>query len=226
MILDVRTKLLLLILANLTLLCRTGGWIETMIVIVFILVLFLLGEKRAAKYYVLVYLLIIVLDNLSLDILPAYLFHLLSLFIILAKFTFPTCIAATIVLRTSSVYELIHGLRKWHFPEMILLTLAVMMRFLPQIKTEAKIILQALKIRGIYLRKSDLLKQPKRYFEYFLIPLLMSLLRSSQELTLATLTKGLAVKKKATECFQSHLSSLDWGIQFWTLITMIYMISR
>ncbi|KHD46334.1 energy-coupling factor transporter transmembrane component T family protein [Streptococcus hongkongensis] len=224
MTLDVRTKMLLLLLANVTLLSRTQGWQEMMIVMVFILILYLLGKKLLAKHYFLAFLFLLALDKLPLEVLPNYLFHLLSLILVLAKFLLPTCLAATILLRTSSVYELVHGLRKWHFPEVLLLTFAVMMRFLPQIKIEATTIQAALKLRGILLRKADLFRHPKRYFEYFLVPLMMSLLRSSQDLTLATLTKGLAIKMRATECFQSRLTILDWGIQIWALISMIYMV--
>ncbi|MGT2933841.1 energy-coupling factor transporter transmembrane component T family protein [Streptococcus catagoni] len=224
MTLDVRTKLLLLVLANLTFLFRITDWLEVMIISVFIVVLYLLGKRKSALNYALAFVLLSIIAELPLEFLPDYLFRVLSLLIVAAKLFLPTCLAATILLRTTSVYELVHGLRKWHFPEMLLLTFAVMMRFLPQIKEEAEVIQQSLKLRGIFLRKRDMIRHPKLYLEYLLVPLLMSLLRSSQELTLSTLTKGLAIKKGATECFRSRLAFTDWGIQLWILISMVYMI--
>ncbi|WP_235963063.1 energy-coupling factor transporter transmembrane component T, partial [Streptococcus suis] len=107
---------------------------------------------------------------------------------------------------------LIHGLRKWHLPEVFLLTLGVMFRFLPAIKQDARTICASLKVRGIFLRKRDVVCKPLQYMEFFLVPLMMSLLRTAQELTVASLTKGLAVSTKSPAYIWSSWTVLDWSL--------------
>ncbi|HFI0197497.1 TPA: energy-coupling factor transporter transmembrane protein EcfT, partial [Streptococcus pyogenes] len=79
-------------------------------------------------------------------------------------------------------------------------------------------------IRGIILTKWSILIRPKQYLEYLMVPLLLSLIRSSQELTIASLTKGLAVNKGTSECFSSHLTWKDWGVQIWITVIIIITI--
>ncbi|HEL0664607.1 TPA: energy-coupling factor transporter transmembrane protein EcfT [Streptococcus equi subsp. zooepidemicus] len=223
--LDVRTKLLLLILANACFFFRIDGWLGMMIIGVLLGILFWLGQGRLAIGMTLLYALLLGLPVLPLhSSLPAYLFRLLSFAAVAGQLLYPSVLAALIFVKTTTAYELVHGLRKWHVPEVCLLTLAVMLRFLPKIRQEGKVIRQSLKIRGIFLDSWAIVRQPRRYMEYLLVPLLMSLLRSSQDLTIASLTKGLAIKKGASECFVSHLSWKDWGVQIWILATIIYMV--
>ncbi|HEL0660804.1 energy-coupling factor transporter transmembrane protein EcfT [Streptococcus equi subsp. zooepidemicus] len=222
--LDVRTKLLLLILANACFFFRIDGWLGTMIISVLLGILFWLGQGRLAIGMTLLYALLLALSVLPLHVLPVYLFRLLSFAAVAGQLLYPSVLAALIFVKTTSAYELVNGLRKWHVPEVCLLTLAVMLRFLPKIRQEGKVIRQSLKIRGIFLDSWAIVRQPRRYMEYLLVPLLMSLLRSSQDLTIASLTKGLAIKKGASECFVSHLSWKDWGVQIWIFVTIAYMV--
>ncbi|EHJ55686.1 hypothetical protein HMPREF9318_00294 [Streptococcus urinalis FB127-CNA-2] len=222
--LDVRTKLLLLVLANLTFLLRTHSFILLMIGSVMTVFLFLMGSQKTAKHYAEA-LLFIVLTSFFWDKLPLFMVRPISIFIVVATYILPCCIAASILIKTTSAYELVHGLRKLHFPETVLLTFAVMLRFLPSIKEETRIIHQSLKVRSIFLHKRDILFHPKSYFEFLLVPLLMSLLRKSRDLTLSTLTKGLAIKNQSTNYYQSSFSWKDWGVQIWILVTIIMMLT-
>ncbi len=79
-------------------------------------------------------------------IFPAWLTYLL----LVLTYTWPPLLAGHLLLMTTSGYELIHGLRKWHLPEVFLLTLGVMFRFLPAIKQDARTICASLKVRGIF----------------------------------------------------------------------------
>lgn len=225
MILDVRTKLLLLVLANLTFLLRTDTVIIFTISLIMSILLFLLGCKNTAKHYVVFILIIFLCDYFLLDKLPLSLYRPFSIFIIISIYILPCYLAALILIKTTSAYELIHGLRKLHFPETILLTFAVMLRFLPSIREEAKIIHRSLKVRGIFLQKREIICHPIKYFEFLLVPLLMSLLRRSRDLTLATLTKGLAIKHQTTNYYKSSFSWKDWGVQIWILATIIMMLT-
>lgn len=222
--LDVRTKLLLLVLANACFFFRIDGWLEMLVVVGLLMLLYALGKKGLTFKLALIYLCLVGLSFVPLAVLPTYFYRLLSFVPVAGKLIYPSLLAALIAIKTSTIYELVHGLRKWHVPEVWLLTFAVMFRFLPTIKQESRVIHRSLKIRGIFLDKWSILIKPKHYLEYLLVPLLFSLIRSSQDLTIASLTKGLAVQRGTSECFASHLTWKDWGVQLWILIIITIMV--
>ena len=98
------------------------------------------------------------------------------------------------------------------------------MQFLPAIPADAKTIHRSLRLRGIFLRKRDFIFRPVTYFEYLLVPLLMSLMRTVQALTIASLTKGLALGKRPTETFSSTFNLADWSTCAWMFIMTLWMI--
>ncbi|MGT2743784.1 energy-coupling factor transporter transmembrane component T family protein [Streptococcus phocae subsp. phocae] len=224
--LDVRTKLLLLLLANACFFFRVDGALAMMIVGVLLVLLYTLGRHRLALYIGLSYLIVTSLAFLPDQLLPAYAYRLVSFAVAASQLVYPSLLAALIVVKTTTVYELVHGLRKWHFPEVCLLTFAVMLRFLPMIKQGSQTIHRSLAVRGILRGKWDIVRHPKQYLEYLLVPLLLLLLRRSQELTIASLTKGLAIKKGTSETFTSRLTWKDWGVQAWLFTTMGYIMFR
>ncbi|WP_228065081.1 energy-coupling factor transporter transmembrane component T [Streptococcus cuniculi] len=175
----------------------------------------LVGRFKMALVTLLGYLVVYQMSRV--EMLPMWLFR----FTFMLSHIWVPLMAGHFLLLTTSAYELIHGLRKWHLPESFLLTLGVMFRFLPLIKKEVRVLHVSLKTRGLFLRKRDIVRQPHRYMEYIVVPLLMSLLRSAQDLTIATLTKGLAVTKRPSEFVQSRWTWLDWSVCVWCLSFLI-----
>ena len=224
--LDVRTKVLLLLFANLAFLFRVSGWLELFILLGMALILSASHKVKSAGRYLLFFGLCWSIDAFLLPYLAYPGVRLLTTFATAGRFMLPSFMAASLLLSTSTAYDLVHGLRKWHLPEGLLLTLAVMMRFLPAIRSDAALVNRSLRLRGIFLRKRDILLRPLLYFECLMIPLLMSLLRTVQELTIASLAKGLALKKGVTETFFSRFRLLDWSICAWMLGMTAWMVSQ
>lgn len=204
--LDARTKIILVIFASITYGLRLTILENAVLVLGFSLLFWFSQKKKMAVIWVLFYTGFWLLSYIS--FLPAWLAHVL----VVLTYTWPPLLAGHFLLMTTSSYELVHGLRKWRLPEAFLLTLGVMFRFLPAIKEDARTIRASLQVRGIFLRKRDVICRPLQYLECFLVPLMMSLLRTAQELTVASLTKGLALSGKPTECLQSSWSLLDWSL--------------
>ncbi|HFI0265350.1 TPA: energy-coupling factor transporter transmembrane component T [Streptococcus suis] len=204
--LDARTKIILVIFASITYGLRLTILENAVLVLGFSLLFWFSQKKKMAVIGILFYTGFWLLSYIS--FLPAWLAHVL----VVLTYTWPPLLAGHFLLMTTSSYELVHGLRKWRLPETFLLTLGVMFRFLPAIKEDARTIGASLQVRGIFLRKRDLVCRPVQYLECFLVPLMMSLLRTAQELTVASLTKGLAVTVKPAEYIQSSWTMLDWSI--------------
>ncbi|HFR3425600.1 TPA: energy-coupling factor transporter transmembrane component T [Streptococcus suis] len=204
--LDARTKIILVIFASITYGLRLTILENAVLVLGFSLLFWFSQKKKMAVIGVLFYTGFWLLSYIS--FLPAWLAHVL----VVLTYTWPPLLAGHFLLMTTSSYELVHGLRKWRLPEAFLLTLGVMFRFLPAIKEDARTIRSSLKVRGIFLGRLDVVCHPIQYLEYFLVPLMMSLLRTAQELTVASLTKGLALSGKPTEYLQSSWNLLDWSL--------------
>ncbi|MBF0787821.1 MULTISPECIES: energy-coupling factor transporter transmembrane component T [unclassified Streptococcus] len=212
---DARSKILLVIFAGVTYGMHVTA-LERGYLLVGIAICGLLeGRIKMALVTLLGYLAVYQMSQVAM--LPMWLFR----FTFMLSHIWVPLMAGHFLLLTTSAYELIHGLRKWYLPESFLLTLGVMFRFLPLIKKEVRVIQTSLKTRGIFLRKYDFFLQPHRYIEYVLVPLMMSLLRSVQDLTIATLTKGLAVTKRPSEFVLSHWTWLDWSVCAWCLSFLI-----
>ncbi|MBM7315039.1 energy-coupling factor transporter transmembrane protein EcfT [Streptococcus suis] len=215
--LDARSKILLVVFTSLTYGMRLSGLENAVLVCGLILVFWFSGKPKMALVGLLGYGLFLSLSYWT--VLPGLLLHLL----VLMTYIWPPLLAGHLLLMTTSSYELIHGLRKWRLPETFLLTLGVMFRFLPAIKSDARHIQASLKVRGIFLSKWALFVQPLRYMEYFLVPLMLSLLATAQDLTVATLTKGIALSGRPSEFVKSGWTWLDWSLCLCCLIFLLWI---
>ncbi|WP_394404895.1 energy-coupling factor transporter transmembrane component T [Streptococcus sp. 20-1249] len=213
MTLDIRSKILLLLLTNWVLLYHIEGWIYWgEISLILGLLLFVYGQWKRASLYLLYFLLANSYAYWSESISFTNENEFFSLLFIGFRQLLPCFMVGGLIVRTTNSYEGLHGLRKWHLPEPIVLTLGVMLTFLPILPQQAQAIHQALRLRGIFLRKRDVLFHPIQYGEYLLIPLLMATLRRAQELTMALMTKGITPHTRPQEFFTSKWNWLDWGI--------------
>ncbi|MEN3089500.1 MAG: energy-coupling factor transporter transmembrane component T [Staphylococcus pseudoxylosus] len=120
----------------------------------------------------------------------------------------PSLVMGYYLLKTTQVEVLIAGLERLKIPRKITIPIAVMFRFLPTIKSESASIKDAMKMRGISLRFA--FKKPLQYFEYRVVPLLNSVLKIGNELTVASITRGLNLTHKRTSIVLLKMHWLDW----------------
>lgn len=207
--LDVRTKFLLLFFANYLLLNRVQGLYEWG-VIAFLVGLFIASSRqKAGLIYLGIFLTMYAIETFGMDYLTGKWLSFLSVLVIGGRIMLPTFMAGAYLMSTTSISELMHGLRKWRVPEAVLLTFAVMMRFLPTIKESYRTIRQSLKLRGVFVSGWDILKRPVIFFEYVLVPLLMSASRTAQDLAIASLTKAVGAQQERTEFKRSTFGKQD-----------------
>lgn len=140
----------------------------------------------------------------------------LIFFAVSLRLMLPCIMAGTYLMQTTTVGELTLGLRKLRTPESILIPVIVMVRFLPAIKQDYQHIRDAMKFRGIFLSKGDMVKQPVRFFEYIIIPMMMSAGNTAQDLTIASLAKGISRKNKHTS-----IERIGFNIQDIFCLTLI-----
>ena len=208
--LDPRTKILLVFCCGMLF---SAGFGKTTSIVLFF-TMFIIGSlvhnfKSAFKilvFYALFGLLPLYLlqntDNVTTMILTA-------LTTIVLIFT-PALYAFDIATKTTTVSDTLCAFRKMHFPDGIIIPLAVFFRFIPTIKEEWQSIRRAMKLRGIGISFWSVLKNPMMNLEYVLIPLMMSTATISEELAAASISRGLAKGVKRTPVFEVKLQLPDY----------------
>ena len=101
-----------------------------------------------------------------------------------------------------------------HVPQIITIPLSVMFRFFPTISEENRAVSEAMRMRQISGKKRSLIKK----MEYELVPVMMSTVRIADELSQASLTKGLGGSIKRT-----HICKVGLRIRDYVLLILLSM---
>lgn len=219
---DVRTKIILLFFTNILLLLHISDGYECLLMIGLGLLFFLEGDRKRALYYVISFLALIILEDYLLS--PEYVTSYIALFLVGVRRFLPCFMIGGSILK-GSVHEFIVAMRTWHMPEGLLIAIAVMMRFLPTIKEHYRMIYDSLKIRGIFTSRWMIIRHPLMFFEYILVPLLMNATRIAQDLTIASMTKGVASQKRKTSYMTYRFGLVDYAAYGFMVIFVLAFIT-
>ncbi|MDO5718586.1 MAG: energy-coupling factor transporter transmembrane component T [Tissierellia bacterium] len=119
---------------------------------------------------------------------------------------------------TTTMPEFSLALEKMKVPLGIQIILLVMIRYFPTIRVEFKSILNAMKLRGVNFSPVGFIKHPVKTVEYIYVPLVYSLIKTGDELTIAALTRGLGLYDSRTYLAEIGFSYRD------ILIVLIYLV--
>ena len=148
---------------------------------------------------------------------------ILLILVMVIKKILPAFLMGKYTILTSNVGESIYSLKKMKCPDEIAIPLTVMVRFFYATKIDYIQIKKAMRLRGLTLKK--LIKSPILLFEYRLVPLLMCLSKTADDLTVSAMTKGLSVNQKRTSISKSHIGGIDC-IFFLIMVWTIYIYVR
>lgn len=218
-ILDPRTKFILILIAAVYVAIELPLILEALLIIICTLPFFISGLPT----YGLTFLVIYSFQLLgSMYLLPyietPFLIYVVSFIFNGFRLLLPGIIAGTYALKTTSVSEWIAAFKKWRLPNVLLIPIAVMLRFFPAIKEDYQNIRKAMAFRGIGSSVKDLIKKPVVTLEYILIPLLMNATQVAEDLTVSALTKGLSLPGRHTS-----IVSLKWTMLDWLFVSLIFV---
>lgn len=108
----------------------------------------------------------------------------------------PGLTAARLTKDSSTLSEFLNGMRKIHLPMHLVLAIAVLFRFVPTLREERRSIRAAVRMRG--LGGSQSLRHPLKAYSYSMIPWLNCSARIGDELTRASLCRGLSLSRPRT----------------------------
>lgn len=192
---DPRTKLAVLI--TLVLLVLGGSFQTEMLYIPAIIPFLILALSKlwkGAVLYFVVYGGAVCLQELWLASIPDVARYLVMIVVGLLLYFGPSIAMAYDLVTTTTVSEFIAGMERLHMPKQITIPMAVMFRFFPTVMEEWHAIGDAMKMRGIRLRGG----KAGSILEYRLVPMLMCSVKIGEELSAASLTRGLGGPVKRT----------------------------
>ena len=116
------------------------------------------------------------------------------------------------MMQFTTVSEFITAMERMHIPQTITIPLSVMFRFFPTISEENSAITEAMRMRQVSGMQRGIIKR----LAYELVPVMMSTVRIADELSQASLTKGLGGDVKRT-----HICEVGFRWQDYLLLALL-----
>lgn len=208
LVLDPRTKLLLLITMTIFVLGYAGGEELSFLMPFFCLlpaVSFIsAGKWKMAIGYSVLYLVSYMGFTSWVHHASGFLhFLLFGMFGIITRIL-PCLMMGSYFMSTTTVSEFSAAMLRMHLPEFIVIPLSVMFRFFPTVIDEWRCINAAMKMRDIRLGGKNI----SRMLEYRVVPLMACCAKIGEELSAAALTRGLG-----GECRRTNICRIGFKVQ-------------
>lgn len=224
--LDPRTKFMLLIVIGLIMMSGKVTGIEYILrlictVVPFILLLSIKRFKAATVYALLLFGAVLCEGFIVPNVNGILNLIIMTVCGVISRFG-PGYLMGWYVVSSTSVSEFITAMERMHFPSVVTIPMSVMFRYFPSLKEEYESIHDAMKMREI----GQNIKNPFTYIEYILVPIMISTSKIANDLSAASLTKGLGVKNKRTHICKIEMRAYDWilisALTFMLIIFFIY----
>ena len=149
------------------------------------------------------------ITNLRLPFLQGTLFSLLGVAAFIIQRILPFLMLAVVIRDRKNISEITASLERCRLPKGIILSMTVMLRYFPSMKEELRIIIEAMKLKGIDTSWRGVLLHPIRMLEYVIVPMLFRSLRTAEEFSCAALVKGIEHPGRRSSYFDVRLRPLD-----------------
>lgn len=201
---DLRTKLMLILVVNLFLLLSHSLIFELVLVFGCLLLITIDGQGKSAFHFFIAFFIMLGIDQFLTPYMNGFVFTLVSFITVALRKFLPCFILGKWILSKTEVSEFVAVMWKLRLPQTAIIPLSVVFRYFPTIKEEWASIRAAMKMRGIHIS-----------LEHIMVPLLMSAVNVSEELSAAALCRGLDNPATHTSLVQVKFSYYD--IAVWTI---------
>lgn len=206
--LDVRYKFLLFIIISIVAFSAKDLVYGSLVFFIVCLFTFLLGQNEMVLKYMIVYAAML-LFIVGADYLPGLLKSMILLLVVFIRMCLPILLYSKCFIRTTTVSEMVSGLYALRFPKAFVISFTVAMRFFPTAKEEISELRAALALRGLGFTFHNLRTRPTLVFEGFISPILIRASQVAEELSAASITRGLDSPSPRTTFRSLHLTAGD-----------------
>lgn len=195
---DLRTKFMLILVVNLFLLLSHSVIFELVLIFGCLLLITIDGQAKSAFHFLIVFLIMLGIDQLLTPYINGFFFTLVSFITVALRKFLPCFILGKWILTKTEVSEFVAVMWKLRLPQTAIIPLSVVFRYFPTIKEEWASIRAAMKMRGIHVS-----------LEHIMVPLLMSAVNVSEEISAAALCRGLDSPEPHTSLVQVRFRFSD-----------------
>ncbi|WP_407422232.1 energy-coupling factor transporter transmembrane component T [Methanobrevibacter sp.] len=206
---DPRTKIILLVIISFMVFNEAPLYVSGILVLIPFICLFFSDYKKAAIIYIVSY---VVARYIQMYLLPnttGIVSILLVTFSYTASRMLPIFVMGYYTITSTKVSEFIASMEKSNVPKEIIIPISVIFRYIPSVYEEIKSITNAMKMRGFGLNIKSF-KNPLKLIEFYMVPILISAVKTSDELSAASLTRGLSNPKKRTHLIDAEFKKWDY----------------
>ena len=217
---DLRTKLILLIGANILIFLGFDWIYQSLITLFFLVIIISDGYKKSAIRYILFFVISVVLEKSLAYFSMNFLLNLILFILVIGRKFLPCIIVGKWILNSTSVSSAVATLQKLKLSKDSLIMISVIFRCLPTIKDEWSHINMAMKTRGINFNLINLIRKPTLIMEYFFVPLFVSVIEIGDELSQSAIIRGLDAPVNKTSSYLIKFRRKDICV----LLSMILII--
>ena len=129
---------------------------------------------------------------------------------------------AGIVLTTTKVNEFLSAMNRVHAPKKLVIPMAVMLRYIPTIQEDWRYIKDAMRMRDVSPSLAGFLAHPGMTVECIYVPLLMAASKAADDLSVASVTRGIENPNPRTCLVQIKCGIADWGVMTVAVAYLIF----
>ena len=196
--LDPRTKLCLILLCVLCAMSAPNLSFQFALAVLIALLAALSGKWRYALRGVFVYAGICAITAWCMGAVTGTWRTMLVAFLGLVHKVYACGMLAGLVISTTRVGEFLSAMARLHVPKKLTIPIAVMLRYLPTIREDWRFIKDAMRLRDVSPTLLGFLKAPAMTISCIYVPLLTAASKAADELSIASVTRGIENPKPRT----------------------------
>lgn len=210
--LDPRTKLFLILLCVFCAMFAPNLYFQFALAALIGLLAAFCGKWRYALQGIFVYALICVFTVWSMGAMIGTWRTMFVAFLGLVHKVYACGMLAGLVISTTKVGEFLSAMARLHVPQKLTIPIAVMLRYLPTIREDWHFIKDAMRLRDVSPTFAGFLKAPAMTVNCIYVPLLTAASKAADELSIASLTRGIENPSPRTCLVKIQMQMADWLI--------------
>ena len=208
--LDPRTKLLLLLICVITAMISPSLGYNCGLVALIMALGIASGRARSVLLGTIGYMVLVALSLYALNAEPGTMITTMLAFLGLLHKIFPCSMLSGVIVPTTKVSEFLSSMNRIHAPKKLVIPLAVMIRYVPTIQEDWRFIKDAMNMRDVSPSFRGFLTKPVITTECVYVPLMMAASKAADELSIASVTRGIENPNPRTCLVQIRFGILDY----------------
>ena len=207
--LDPRTKLFLILFCVLSAMFAPNLYFHLALVTLIGLLAAFSGKWQYALRGIIVYALICAFTVWCMGVLTGTWRTMFVAFLGLVHKVYACGMLAGLVISTTKVGEFLSAMARLHIPKKLTIPIAVMLRYLPTIREDWRFIKDAMRLRDVSPTLWGFLKAPAMTVNCIYVPLLTAASKAADELSIASVTRGIENPKPRTCLVEIQMRAAD-----------------